>query len=290
MTGYGRGESAQNGYKAIVEISSVNRKQCEISLSLPRELETLESRIRDILNRSISRGRCSVRISLHLSEEVSLNHVRLNKALARHYYEELKQLVSALGLPDPVTLDHIVRAPGIVQLDENTEDIEKFWGTIERALQQAIQSLIKMREREGSHLLKDLTERVTVMRKSINRVQKRAPLVIKAYRKNLEAKIMDACQDKFKMDEQRLLQEILLYSDKTDVSEEITRLNSHMAQFQDCVKSKEPVGRMLDFLAQEINREINTLGSKANDTQISKEVIMLKAELEKFREQVQNVE
>lgn len=289
MTGYGRGECAQDGIKVTVELSSVNRKQGEISVNLPRELDVLEAQIRDEVNRCISRGRLAARVLLHTGEGRRAAKMLLNASLAKAYARELSRLAKRLKLSGPVTLDHLVRAPGVFQADEEPVDAEEFWPAVKQALRQALAMLVKMREREGAHLAKDLRARMANMRKSVGRIQKRAPLVAVRYRDQLMERIKHAGLTA-PADDERLLKEVIYFADRSDIAEELTRLQSHFQQFDDCVKSREPVGRTLDFLAQEMNREVNTVGSKANDALISREIVMLKAELERFREQVQNIE
>jgi uncharacterized protein (TIGR00255 family) len=290
MTGYGRGESVQDGFKITVELSSVNRRQGEISLYLPRELEALESRIRDEVNRRIARGRLTGKVSLQTGNGSWQGKVKLNAALARAYARELSRLAKDLKLSDRITLEVLVRAPGVLQADESVSDAEAFWPAVEKALKKALDGLVRMREREGTHLAKDLQQRIAVLRKSIERVQKQAPEVLKRYEQHLRERIRNAGLEMPGLDDERLLKEVVYFADRSDISEELTRLQSHFQQFDDCLKTKEPVGRTLDFLAQEMNREVNTIGSKANDSLISREIVNLKAELEKFREQVQNVE
>lgn len=290
MTGYGRGESARNGWKITVELSSVNRKQGEIAVNLPRELEVLEAQIRDEINRRVARGRVSVRLTLHAGETVSANSVRVNVALAKAYARQLRDLAKQLKLADEVTLSHLVRAPGVLDSAEEVADAEDFWPAVDQALKQALELMMAMREREGSHLGKDLAKRIEIMRKSAARVQKQAPLVQKRYREQLLDRVQKAGLPPQAVEEERLLKEVVLFTDRSDISEELARLQSHFSQFDEYAKSSEPVGRTLDFLAQEMNREINTIGSKANDSVISREVVILKTELEKFREQSMNVE
>ncbi|HLH57480.1 MAG TPA: YicC/YloC family endoribonuclease [Verrucomicrobiae bacterium] len=290
MTGYGRGECAQNGFKVTVELSSVNRKQTEISVALPREMELLEAQIRDLINQHISRGRLTVRVSLHAGASRLSARMHLNVPLAKAYARELTRLSHQLKLPGPVTLDQLARAPGVFQTDEEIVEEANFWPAVQKALKRALGMLVKMRAREGTHLARDLAERVALMRKAAARVQKQAPRVARRYREQLLGRIKEAGLEAPAADDERLLKEVVYFADRSDISEELTRLQSHFQQFQDCVKSAEPVGRTLDFLAQEMNREINTIGSKANDSVISREVVILKAELEKFREQAQNVE
>jgi uncharacterized protein (TIGR00255 family) len=290
MTGYGWGEASRDGWKITVEMSSVNRKQSEIAVNLPRELEVLEAQIRDGVNRCIARGRVTVRVSLHASDAVSAGRVRVNVARAAAYARRLAELARRLKLDDTVSLDHLVRAPGVLESEEEMEDAEKFWPSVEAALGQALAMMVKMREREGAHLQKDLARRMETMRRSSARVRKQAPQVQRRYREQLRDRVQKAGLPAEALDEERLLKEVVLFADRSDITEELTRLQSHFQQFEDCARAAEPVGRTLDFLAQEMNREINTIGSKANDSLISREVVLLKAELEKFREQSMNVE
>jgi uncharacterized protein (TIGR00255 family) len=290
MTGYGRGECAREGFKVTVELSSVNRKQGEISVVLPRELEVLEAQIRDVINRSISRGRLTARVSLHAADGRTSARVRVNEALAKAYVRELNRVAKAFKLAGPVTLDMLARVPGVFETEDEMAEAEDFWPAVEKALQAALGMLLKMREREGAHLAKDLGARIGTMRKTTAQVQKRAPEVQARYREQLVQRVKAAGLQTPGVEDDRLLKEIVYFADRSDISEELTRLQSHFQQFDDCLKSVEPIGRTLDFLAQEMNREVNTLGSKANDGGISRAVVTLKTELEKFREQAQNVE
>ncbi|MSU57754.1 MAG: YicC family protein [Pedosphaera sp.] len=290
MTGYGRGECARDGFKVTVELSSVNRKQAEVSVNLPREMEALEAPIRDLINRSVSRGRLTVRVSLHTAASKSAARLHINHELAKAYASELQRLAKKLKLAGPVTLDQLLRAPGVFQTDEELADAEDLWPAVEKAIKQSLTSLLKMRSREGEHLAKDLNKRVAVMRQCTDRVQSQSPKSTERYRQHLLERIKTAGLAAPLAEDERMLKEVVFFADRSDISEELTRLHSHFQQFDDCTKTDEPVGRMLDFLAQEMNREINTIGSKANDADISREVVTLKAELEKFREQAQNVE
>ena len=290
MTGYGRGECAQDGFKVTVELSSVNRKQAEIHTTLPRELELLEAQIRDAIHRQVARGRVTARVSLHTAEGRLSAKMHLNVTLAKAYATELAKLAKSLKISGEVTLDQVLRAPGVFQTDEELAGTEDLWPAVEKSLHHALAGLLKMREREGAHLSKDLAVRIGVMKKSVELVQKQAPQTAENYREQLLERIKAAGIESIAADDERLLKEIVLFADRSDITEELTRLQSHFQQFEDCRKSGEPVGRTLDFLAQEMNREINTIGSKANDAVISREVVTLKAELEKFREQAQNVE
>ena len=214
----------------------------------------------------------------------------MNVPLAKAYARELNRLAKQLKLPGPVTLDQLARAPGVLQTDEELAVEEDFWPAVEKALKKALAQMVKMREREGAHLAQDLAKRIAVMRQSAAQVQKHAPTVAERYRQQLVDRIKSAGLEAPGTDDDRLPKEVVYFADRSDISEELTRLQSHFQQFEDGRKSQEPVGRMLDFLAQKINREVNTIGSKANDSLISREVVTLKAELERFREQAQNVE
>src|SRR5512132_4003828 len=256
MTGYGRGETDHAGTKFTVELNSVNRKQSDVVINLPRDLVELEPRIRQTINENISRGRTNATVSLH-SGANGARTLALNTQLARSYHEAM-----------------------------NPEDT---WPAVERALRAALADLIKMREREGKHLAKDLIHRLKAIRKKLKEVRALHPDVVKRYRTALLDRMQKAGLPLANEDE-RVLKEITFFADRADVSEELTRLESHLAQFAHHLRSKDPVGRTLEFITQEIFRELNTLGAKANDAAISQRVIGCKAELGKIREQVQNLE
>src|SRR5687768_13829743 len=289
MTGYGRGEQTQEGYKISVEVSSVNRRQAEINVYLPRELEALESRARTEINKRLARGRVTTRITLHAGESV-VGQAQVNMGLAKAYARELRKLAAELKISNELTLDTLVRAPGVFQADTALADADHFWPAIESAVQKALEACVKMRAREGAHLAKDLKTRIGAMRKSVTKVQKEAPAMVERYREQLRERIKNAGLPLPAEEDERLQKEIIYFADRSDITEELTRLESHFKQFDEVCKSEEPVGRTLDFLAQEMNREVNTIGSKASDSTIVREVVTLKTELEKFREQVQNVE
>ena len=289
MTGYGRGEHSRRGLKITVEVSSVNRKQTEVAVNLPRDLEVLEAQIRDEINRRVSRGRVTVRVSVHFTAGAPSNS-RVDLALANAYARDLRALAKSLSLPDDLTVDTLSRLPGVVQPAGEICEAEELWPATAAALGAALDMMLKMREREGAWLARDLQTRVAAMRRGVARIQRRVPGVVRRWRAQLIRRIQDAGLQSPALDDERLVKEAFFFADRSDVSEELTRLLSHFQQFDDCLKSAEPIGRTLDFLSQEINREINTLGAKANDSLISRQVVSLKADLEKFREQVQNVE
>src|ERR1041385_2393921 len=276
MTGYGRAETDHSGTKFSVELNSVNRKQSDVVINLPRDLAELEPRIRQTINENISRGRTNAIVTLHSGADGARN-LALNTELARSYHEAMR------------TLQKELEAPGVMRFPEEAVKAEDAWPAIERALRAALADLIKMREREGKHLAKDLIHRLKAIRKNLKEVRALHPDAVKRYRATLLDRIQKTGLP-VASDDERVLKEITFFADRADVSEELTRLESHLAQFAHHLRSKEPVGRTLEFIIQEIFRELNTLGAKANDAAISQRVIGCKAELEKIREQVQNLE
>jgi uncharacterized protein (TIGR00255 family) len=288
MTGYGRSETDQNGTKFSVELNSVNRKQSDIVVNLPRDLASLEPQIRQTINESISRGRTNVVVTYHNGSSKS-RKLALDLDLARSYHEAMRALQKDLDAPGEVTIGTILQAPGVMRTPEEAIDSDAAWPAIERALRAALAELIKMREREGKHLAKDLIRRLKAMRKQIKEIRGLHPDVVKKYRAALLERIQKAGLP-ISSDDERLTKEVTFFADRADVSEELTRVESHLAQFAHHLRSHEPVGRTLEFITQEIFRELNTLGAKANDAAISQRVVVCKAELEKIREQIQNLE
>lgn len=288
MTGYGRGETDQNGTKFSVELNSVNRKQSDIVINLPRDLTSLEPQIRQTINEQISRGRTNVVVSYHNGSSKS-KKLALDVELARSYHDAMRALQKDLDAPGEITIGTILQAPGVMRTPEEALESDTAWPAIERALRAALAELIKMREREGKHLAKDLIRRLKAMRKQIKEIRGLHPEVVKKYRAALLERIEKAGLP-ISVDDERLLKEVTFFADRADVSEELTRVESHLAQFAHHLRSHEPVGRTLEFITQEIFRELNTLGAKANDAPISQRVVLCKAELEKIREQIQNLE
>jgi uncharacterized protein (TIGR00255 family) len=288
MTGYGRGEATSDGARFTVELSSVNRRQSEIVMALPRDLSELEVRIRQAINARISRGRTNVLVTLHHTAAAE-RPLALDVALARSYHDAMRALQKELGAPGEITIDTILQAPGVMRAPEEAIDADGAWPTLERALDAALGDLVKMREREGKHLAKDLIRRLKAIRKLLKEIRAQHPEVVKKFRAALAERIEKAGLSPEQNDD-RLSREIFLFADRSDVSEELTRLESHLAQFAHHLRKEEPVGRALEFIVQELFRELNTLGAKANDAAISQRVVACKTELEKIREQVQNLE
>ena len=288
MTGYGHGETDYDGTKFTVEVNSVNRKQSDIVINLPRDLVSLEPQIRQTINENISRGRTNVVVSYHNGSSVP-RKLALDVDLARSYHDAMRALQKELNAPGEITIGAILQAPGVMRAPEESFDSSAAWPAIERALRAALNQLIKMREREGKNLAKDLIHRLKAMRKQIKEIRSLHPDVVKKYRATLLDRIQKAGLP-IAPDDERLVKEISFFADRSDVSEELTRVESHLAQFAHHLRRHEPVGRTLEFITQEIFRELNTLGAKANDAGISQRVVACKAELEKIREQIQNLE
>ena len=288
MTGYGRGECAKDGFKFTVELNSINRKQSDIAINLPKEFIELEPRIRDEINAHLSRGRINAVVAYHRARQGD-GAVELDEPLALAYLKAIQRLQIRTKLNGAVTIDTLLRVPGVLKSTEPTIDTETVWPSVEQALKRALGQLVKMREKEGKFLAGDLTGRLDALAAGVAHIRQVAPSIVSHYRTQLHARIKDAGLT-VPLDDERLCKEVVLFADRCDITEELTRLESHFQQFRDCLKSTEPVGRTLDFLSQEMNRELNTIGSKANAVEISQVVVRLKAELEKIREQVQNIE
>lgn len=290
MTGYGRGEGAGSGCKITAEVSSVNRKAAEVAVNLPRELDALEGRIRDEVLSRVSRGRVNVRINYQAADGFKPRSARLNSKLAKALHADLVKLQKDLKQSGPIPLEALLRVPGIVETNEEETDVDVVWPAVKQALGKALNGLVDMRQREGRNLARDLKRRIKTIQGAVKNIRKLAPAVPRRYREQLQSRLAKAGLEDLDLDDERILKELVIFSDRSDISEELTRLRSHFDQFAETIAEGEPVGRKIDFLCQEMNREINTIGSKAQDAGISREVVNAKTELEKFREQVQNVE
>ncbi len=288
MTGYGRGQSVHNGAKFTVELNSVNRKQSDVVVNLPRELAELEPRVRDAINAEITRGRLNVVIGFHAGASAPQD-LALDRTLAKSYLKAMTDLQKQLGVGGEITIEMILRAPGVLRTPEEQASPDTAWPHVEAALKAALAELMKMREAEGRNLAKDLEKRIKFVCDAVKKVRKIVPGVVKRYRQTLQERIHRAGID-LPIDDDRLVKEVVVFADKSDITEELTRLDSHFGQFAAHLKKNEPVGRTLEFMCQEIAREFNTMGSKANDIEISQLVVACKAEMEKVREQIQNIE
>lgn len=278
-----------NGVKVEVELSSVNRKQMDVSVSLPRSLMALEPLVYEEIHNSLSRGRITGEIVIRLSTQARQKAVCVDDALAETYLAELRKAAKRLKLKDDFSGSLLLNLPDVLRYEQPVDAAEKAWPMVHKALKAALKALIQMRSREGAALQKDLEQRLGKISASLERIKKQAPSVTEHYREKLQARLK-AAGFAVEASDERMLRELALFADRSDITEEVTRFDSHIKQARQLMQSAEPVGRSLDFLAQEMFREVNTMGSKANDTGILKDVVALKAELERIREQVQNIE
>ncbi len=288
MTGFGRGSAATDAWHATVEINSVNRKQAEVVLQAPRELSELEGRVRKSVLGKISRGRIQVSINLERTQG-STSAIRVDATLARAFREAFSELEISVGHPVLPSAADYLRQPGILAVGNGEIDVQEAWLAIEPALDAALACLTIMRRTEGDHLMADFLARLDTLVSFTARIAEDAPGRPVRQRELLARRLRDAGLDLDPADE-RVAKELALFADRCDVSEELTRLDSHFARFREYLEAAEPPGRALDFLCQEMFREFNTIGSKANDAGIAQAIVEAKTELEKIREQVQNVE
>ena len=288
MTGYGRGESDRGGAKISVEVNSVNRKQSDIMVNLPRELSALEPRVRQVVSERLARGRTNVVVGYDPSAQ-NARTLALDRSLARSYHDGMRSLQKELGVTGEITIEMILQAPGVLRFAEDGLTPNDSWPALEEALSNALDELVRMRAREGKHLAKDLIRRLKVVRQSLKEVGRIHPAIAQRYRATLLDRIHKAGLE-LQPNDERLIKEVAFFADRSDVSEELIRLESHLAQFAHHLRRDEPVGRTLEFITQEISRELNTLGAKASDAEISCHVVACKSEVEKIREQIQNLE
>ncbi|HRT05951.1 MAG TPA: YicC family protein [Kiritimatiellia bacterium] len=290
MTGRGAAAAAGRLARVEVELSSVNRKQLDVDVGLPRFLAAYESRVLETVQSRLSRGRVTGEIRVTWAEAAQAAGAKVDLGLARAAVGALRAAAQKLDLPDDLQASALLSLPGLVVLEHGKRDLEALWPTVRQALEAALAKLQAMRKKEGAALGRDLRARLGTLRKLVGEIAARAPGVAETYRANLLKRIAAALPGSDLAADERLLREVALFADKADVAEELVRLDSHFRQAEDALKAGGVVGRALDFLVQEMGREINTIGSKANDAEIARRVVAAKAELERFREQVQNVE
>ncbi len=287
MTGFGAGRGAVNGEEVDVEVRSVNHKYCEVKVRLPRELGALEHEVVRTVKERLARG--GVDVAVRRTPSGSLVAPRVDIGLAESYARAFAELQARLGLPGGVTLAEVIAAEGVVRLDERAIDVEIVGEALRRAVAAALTQLLAMRGREGEALARDLVARLDELERLVGRVAALAPQSVEQYRSRLSERVAELSRG-MAIDPARLAQEVAVFADRTDVAEEITRLRSHVAQVRALLGVSEPAGRKLDFLVQEMHREANTIGSKSQNADIAGVVVALKAEIERMREQVQNVE
>lgn len=292
MTGFGREHVVSQGRELIVEIRSVNHRYYEFTARTPRTYGFLDEKLKGFLKSGISRGKVEVSVLIY-NQEGTDAEIELNLPVAKGYVEALRSSADELKLADDLSLSNIIRLPDIFTVVKKTEDEEVIWAQVRDVAQVALDRFVEMRKTEGEKMYEDISSRLDFIEETVGKMETHQPSVAKAYGDRLYEKIKEtlaAADLADKADEQRIVTEVAIFADKIAIDEETVRLRSHISQFRELIRSEEPVGRKLDFLVQEVNREVNTIGSKANDLTITKMVVDLKAEIEKIREQIQNIE
>ena len=289
MTGFGHGEvSNDKNQKVTVEMKSVNHRYCDISLKLPKKLAMFEANIRNIMKEYASRGKIDIYVSYEDLSETAVS-LHYNQAMAAEYMQVFKKMQEDFGIETKITAEALAKYPEVVTLEEVQQDEEVWWELLEAALRQAAEKFVETRTIEGANLKKDLLGKLDQMAADVAFIERRSPQIIAEYRAKLEEKVKEFLEDSA-IEENRIAAEVTLYADKIAVDEEIVRLQSHISSMTDVLESDESIGRKLDFMAQEMNREANTILSKSNDLIVSNAAIDLKTEIEKIREQIQNIE
>ncbi len=288
MTGYGSSSKEAGSFQVTVELKAVNHRFCEINLRIPRSFLHLEDQMKKRIQRFIHRGRIEGFVNIE-GEGLLVKNFKVDWMLLDQYVDALREIKNHYSIQEQVNLSHLLKQEEIFQIQEKEErSLAEVEELLLSCAEEAAQALLSMRRLEGEELKNVLIQYINELQQMVNSLEIRAPLVTRHYKERLEKRIRELYTGP--VDENRLLQEVAIFSDKADISEELTRLSSHCSQFLQSLEIKEPVGRKLDFLIQEMNREINTIGSKANDQQIAQDVVELKTILEKMREQVQNIE
>ena len=289
MTGYGRGEADSEFKKIIIEIKSVNHRYNDIIIKMPKKLFRFEDKMKSLIKKSVHRGRVEVYITL---EETKGDDcvIAPNFKVLDQYYAALNEIKEKYSIEKSVDLHLMAKYPDAIKVEYKEEDEELLWELVQKSLTEALVSLVDMRKIEGEKLIVDIKERLDVLRKTLILIEENGEEIIKRYHVKMKDRIKELLEDKVELDEQRLAHEVAFFADKTNITEEIVRLRSHLEQFENIMSGNGQIGRKLDFLTQEVNREVNTIGSKSPDFDISNHVIELKSELEKIREQIQNIE
>lgn len=288
MTGFGRAQAESDGYAITVEIKTVNHRYSDIFIRMPRHLTFMEERVRNEVLKKVSRGKIDVYITLEETKDAPKNVV-CDLELIKAYMEAFNLLKSQYGIKDDAGLSLFARIPDIFIVKKQETDEERLWSLLKPVLDDALNCVVLMREKEGKELKSDFIQKCSYIEHMIEEIAKRAPCVVDDYKNRLEARIKELVQLQ-NIDEYRIATEVAIFADRCSIDEEIVRLKSHIEQVRHTLDMCQPVGRKLDFLIQEMNREINTIGSKANDIFITRIVVDLKSEIEKLREQVQNIE
>ena len=288
MTGFGRCEMEEHARRITVEMKAVNHRYLDLSIKMPKKFNPFEAQIRNVLKEYIERGKVVLYITCEDLGEENLQ-IRYNRAVAAEYLQYLRQMSEEFGLEDDVRVSTLSRYPEVFSMEDIQQDEEEIWQDLEKVVRGAAKVFVESREREGEALKADLLDKLENMQKSVAQIEERSPQVIEEYREKLRAKVKELVGD-VQLDESRLMMEVTVFADKICVDEEMVRLKSHIAAMSQELKKGGSVGRKLDFIAQEMNREANTTLSKANDLLTSDAAIELKTGIEKIREQIQNLE
>ncbi len=288
MTGFGREQKIIDQYDILVEIKSVNHRYYEYFSRLPRVYNYLDEKLKTFVKGNISRGKVEVSVSINNLNGREAN-IKADKLMAIGYINALREVNKELGLEDDLKLSKLIKFSDVFNVQKVSDDEEYIWNMVKEVTQAAVDRFVEMREIEGFALKSDLLSKLDIVEGYLIKVEEQSPKTSENYRERLYQKLKDVLSDT-NIDEQRILTEAAIYAEKIAIDEETVRLHSHIAQFRTLLDSEEPIGRKLDFLLQEVNREINTIGSKAQDLTITKYVVDMKAEVEKIREQVQNIE
>ena len=288
MTGFGRSEIVKGNRKISVEIKSVNHRYLEAGIKMPKKLNVFESRMRDLLKKYATRGKIDIFINYEDDSESQVN-LKFNQNIADEYMAIFNNMSEKYNLKNDMTVGGLARFPEVITMDEVQEDEEELWHFIEEAMKAALEQFVNTRILEGENLKKDLLGKLDHMEELVAFVEKRSPEIMKEYRSKFESKVKELLGDTT-IDESRIATEVIIYADKICVDEETVRLRSHIEHARKCLNEDGGIGRKMDFIAQEMNREANTTLSKANDIEISNAAIDLKTEIEKVREQIQNIE
>ena len=289
MTGVGHGEVSNDKNQTVtVEMKSVNHRYCDISLKLPKKLAMFEANIRNIMKEYASRGKIDIYVSYEDLSETAVS-LHYNQAMAAEYMQVFKKMQEDFGIETKITAEALAKYPEVVTLEEVQQDEEVWWELLEAALRQAAEKFVETRTIEGANLKKDLLGKLDQMAADVAFIERRSPQIIAEYRAKLEEKVKEFLEDSA-IEENRIAAEVTLYADKIAVDEEIVRLQSHISSMTDVLESDESIGRKLDFMAQEMNREANTILSKSSDVDLADHAIELKTNVEKVREQIQNIE
>ena len=289
MTGFGHGEvSNDKNQKVTVEMKSVNHRYCDISLKLPKKLAMFEANIRNIMKEYASRGKIDIYVSYEDLSETAVS-LHYNQAMAEEYMQVFKKMQEDFNIETKITAEALAKYPEVVTIEEVQQDEEVWWELLEAALRQAAEKFVETRTIEGANLKRDLLGKLDLMAADVTFIEERSPQIIAEYRSKLEEKVKEFLEDST-IEENRIAAEVTLYADKIAVDEEIVRLQSHISSMTDVLESDESIGRKLDFMAQEMNREANTILSKSSDVDLADHAIELKTNVEKVREQIQNIE